>query len=239
MQYGTYFRSIPLAKKFALISSTGASVVRNVYENSLRTNFDLHLVITDRVCGASEFAKENGIPHIQVNADDVSSLSIKIENALILHGITYAYLFFTRLLRGNILKSYKNKIINFHPSLLPACPGLHGFEDTLRSGALLAGSTVHFIDDGMDTGDQIIQTFTPTIGLDTLRLRHIIFAQQCAALYDIHRELQVANDLSAMRLRDCQLAQGFCPNINDESLQLYRSFFSSGSSLNAGVEEFS
>lgn len=214
-------RNILLSKKFALISSTGASVVRTVYKNSLRDNFDLSLVITDRACGALEFAKENSIPHIYLKSSNARSLSNQIEDALALYDIDYSYLFFTRLLQGSLLQSYKNKIINFHPSLLPACPGLHGFEDTVRSGALLAGSTVHFVDSGMDTGKQIMQTFTPTIGLETSRLRHIVFAQQCAALYDIHRKLQVTNDLSTIRFEDCHLEQGFCPNIDQESYRLY------------------
>jgi len=210
-----------LSKKFALVSSTGASVIKTVYKNSSRQDFDLALVIVDRPCGASQFAEENQIPLVRVDANGCKSLSTEIKNALDRYSIDYAYLFFTRLIRGDILQKYKNKIINFHPSLLPACPGLHGFEDTIHSGAILAGSTVHFVDDGMDTGEQIMQTFTSTIGVETPRLRHTIFAQQCAALYDIHRSLQSAGDLSGIKSRDCQLAQGFCPNIDEESLRLY------------------
>ena len=103
-----------MTKKFALIASTGASVVKTVFRNSERNQFDLSLVIIDRPCGAADFARENGIPLIQLSASDAQSLSTNIQDALDLHGIDYAYLFFTRLLSGDILKKYKNKIINFH-----------------------------------------------------------------------------------------------------------------------------
>jgi phosphoribosylglycinamide formyltransferase-1 len=211
-----------LTKKIALIASTGASVVKTVFNKSERNEFDLALVITDRSCGAADFARDNEIPLIQLSTNDTQSLSSKIQDALDLHGIDYAYLFFTRLLSGDVLTKYKNKIINFHPSLLPACPGLHGFEDTIRSGSILAGSTIHFVDDGMDTGKQIMQTFTSTIGIEKQHLRHIIFAQQCAALYEVHRKLQSGGLLPREELKQQTLEHGFIPNIDQESMRLYR-----------------
>ncbi|MDA1381029.1 formyltransferase family protein [Plesiomonas shigelloides subsp. oncorhynchi] len=71
--------------------------------------------------------------------------------------------FYTRLLSDVFLKAHPHRVINFHPSILPACPGMDGFGDTLKSGALFIGSTVHFIDEGMDTGKPILQAAFPEI----------------------------------------------------------------------------
>lgn len=77
-------------------------------------------------------------------------------------------------------------MINFHPSILPACPGMDGFGDTLKSGALFIGSTVHFIDEGMDTGKPILQAAFPrNPGESITKLRHRVFLQQVISLLQV------------------------------------------------------
>lgn len=211
-----------MSKKFAVISSTGASVVKTVYANTHRAEFDLDLMVVDRDCGAKEFALSHDIP-VEIIGGDVEK-TISDEAAFILkeRKIDYVYLFFTRLLNGQILDVYSEKIINFHPSLLPACPGLHGFEDTLKSGAMLAGSTAHLVDAGIDTGRIIYQSFVPVHSVPPEHLRHVIFAQQCATLYAIHKSLK--NNLPLLEagsLSNC-LKQGFLPNIDADAFRLYQ-----------------
>lgn len=202
--------------KFAALVSTNASVVNAVYTNTVRDQFDLDLVITDRICGAINFANSNQIPLQMLDLNNPMALN----NVLDAHGIDYLYLFYTKIISKDVLRHYNNKIINFHPSLLPSCPGLNGFEDTLKSGALLAGSTVHFIDEGVDTGPQIMQTFTATKGVSAGKLRHIIFAQQCASLFQIHKKLKMNIDLLA--IDDNNLGEGFYPSVDYEVMSLYR-----------------
>lgn len=192
-----------------------------VYKNTERSDFDIDLMIVDRECGALNFAKENKIKSVMAAGLDGGSISLSINDILNENRIDYVYLFYTRLLKGGLIDNYSGRIINFHPSLLPACPGLHGFRDSLSSGALLIGSTVHFIDAGVDTGRQIQQTFTPVNGMDIIKLRHIIFAQQCASLYFVHRNL-MNNDTVISDASEFSLAQGFIPNIDDEALHLYK-----------------
>lgn len=211
-----------MSKKFAVISSTGASVVKTVYAKTNRSEFDLDLIIVDRECGAKEFALNSNIDLVTIGSDDKELISDAILSALLENEIDYVYVFYTRLLKGGILKEYSERIINFHPSLLPACPGLHGFEDTLNSGAMLVGSTAHFLDSGIDTGKIILQTFASVHGTKPSYLRHVIFSQQCASLYAIHKRL--ANDMPLMDFgsRANDLAQGFLPNLDADSLSLYQ-----------------
>jgi phosphoribosylglycinamide formyltransferase-1 len=211
-----------LSKRFALISSTGASVVKAVYLNTNRSEFDLDLIIVDRNCGAKEFGLRNGIRVDQIASCGKKEVSQEILSILRKEKIDYVYLFFTRLLEGKLLTEYSERIINFHPSLLPSCPGLHGFEDTLKSGALLAGSTVHFVDAGIDTGKIIQQGFAPVRYFDKTKLRHRIFSQQCASLFSINQKIKQGISLIDFKLHDCDLGQGFLPNLNEESFNFYQ-----------------
>ena len=64
---------------------------------------------------------------------------------------------FMRIISPEFVKKFKNKIINIHPALLPAFPGLDSQKQALDYGAKFSGCTVHFVDAGMDTGPIIIQ----------------------------------------------------------------------------------
>ena len=64
---------------------------------------------------------------------------------------------FMRIISPEFTKKYKNRIINIHPALLPAFPGLNSQKQALQYGAKVSGCSVHFVDSGMDTGPIIIQ----------------------------------------------------------------------------------
>jgi len=64
---------------------------------------------------------------------------------------------FMRIISPEFVKKYKNRIINIHPALLPAFPGLDSQKQALEYGVKYSGCTVHFVDTGMDTGPIIIQ----------------------------------------------------------------------------------
>lgn len=65
---------------------------------------------------------------------------------------------FMRIISPTFVKKYKNKIINIHPALLPAFPGLNSQKQALDYGTKFSGCTVHFVDAGMDTGPIIMQS---------------------------------------------------------------------------------
>ncbi|MBS1268528.1 MAG: Phosphoribosylglycinamide formyltransferase [Nitrosopumilus sp.] len=64
---------------------------------------------------------------------------------------------FMRIISPQFVKKYKNRIINIHPAILPAFPGLNSQKQALEYGVKYSGCTVHFVDTGMDTGPIIIQ----------------------------------------------------------------------------------
>ena len=74
---------------------------------------------------------------------------------------------FMRLLSKYFVDKYRNKLVNIHPSLLPSFPGIHGYEDAWEYGVKVSGCTVHFVDEGCDTGPIILQKFNPIKDDDT------------------------------------------------------------------------
>ncbi|RME05664.1 MAG: phosphoribosylglycinamide formyltransferase, partial [Deltaproteobacteria bacterium] len=70
---------------------------------------------------------------------------------------------FLRLLSPRFIDAFRGRIINVHPSLLPAFPGLHAPRQALRYGVRYTGCTVHFVDEGCDTGPIILQRVVPVV----------------------------------------------------------------------------
>ena len=74
---------------------------------------------------------------------------------------------FMRIISPYFIKEYKNKILNIHPALLPAFPGLDAQKQAIEFGAKYSGCTVHFVDEGVDTGPIIIQEIVKISNNDT------------------------------------------------------------------------
>ena len=79
---------------------------------------------------------------------------------------------FLRLVKRPLLDIFPEKILNIHPSLLPAFPGLESWKQALAAGAKEAGCTVHSVDEGMDTGPIILQEAVPVLAGDTAESLH-------------------------------------------------------------------
>jgi phosphoribosylglycinamide formyltransferase 1 len=75
---------------------------------------------------------------------------------------------FMRLLSPAFIEAFPNRILNIHPSLLPAYPGLDAQAQALRDGAPKSGCTVHFVDEHLDHGDQILQREVAVMPDDTV-----------------------------------------------------------------------
>lgn len=90
-----------------------------------------------------------------------------------------------RLLGSEIIEAYRNRILNIHPSLLPAFKGLHAQRQAFEYGVKVAGCTVHFVDEGLDSGPIILQSCVPVLPGDTeetltdriLEQEHIIYPE--------------------------------------------------------------
>lgn len=74
---------------------------------------------------------------------------------------------FMRVLTSDFIRAFPQKIVNIHPSLLPSFPGLHAQRQALEYGVKIAGCTVHFVDEGVDSGPIILQAAVPVHISDT------------------------------------------------------------------------
>jgi phosphoribosylglycinamide formyltransferase-1 len=90
---------------------------------------------------------------------------------------------FMRILKGEFLRAFTDRVINIHPSLLPSFPGLEAWKQALDYGVKVTGCTVHFIDQGVDSGAIIAQQTVPVLPSDTPETLHARIQQAEHKLY--------------------------------------------------------
>lgn len=191
-----------------MVVSAGGSVPRAALRQSRAAREHLALVVGRRACGGTDLARELGVPSLILPSDPQFSdrLLSELERA----SIDFAYLFFDRLLRGEILVRYSGRIINFHPALLPDVPGLHAFERSVELGSGI-GSTAHFVTERLDAGPVIISSpILPATGVTTA-LRHRVFVDQVRALIQVDEWLaagRVSVDQDTVRIRGADYSAG-------------------------------
>jgi phosphoribosylglycinamide formyltransferase-1 len=79
---------------------------------------------------------------------------------------------FMRILKGDFLKAFEGRVVNIHPSLLPSFPGLEAWKQALNYGVKVTGCTVHWVDQGVDTGPILAQRAVPVLEGDTVTSLH-------------------------------------------------------------------
>ncbi len=79
---------------------------------------------------------------------------------------------FMRIVKPELLAAFPNRVLNIHPAILPAFPGLHSWKQALDYGCKVAGCTVHFVDAGTDSGPIIVQKVVPVEEGDTAETLH-------------------------------------------------------------------
>ena len=90
---------------------------------------------------------------------------------------------FMRILKGGFLNAFAGRVINIHPSLLPAFPGLEAWKQALQYGVKVTGCTVHFVDAGVDSGAVIAQSTVPVLADDTAEKLHARIQEQERIIY--------------------------------------------------------
>lgn len=135
-------------------------------------NISIGVVISDKPSAkALEIAKEYEIPAICVDrkqCDSQKDFEEKIVSELKKHNVSLVVLAgFMRILSPYFVQEFKEKIINIHPSLLPSFPGKNAHEQVIAYGAKVSGCTIHFVDEGMDSGPIILQEAIPVLDNDT------------------------------------------------------------------------
>ena len=144
-----------------------------------RLNVRPVLVATD-VFGAGilDLAAKAGLPTMVIAEPKFRTrLSTDVETALAQQlkdaGVELIVLAgYMRLLKSPLLEAFPRRVINIHPSLLPAFPGLEAWKQALEAGVPTAGCTVHFVDGGMDTGEILAQSEVPVLAGDTAASLH-------------------------------------------------------------------
>ena len=164
------------------------AIIDEIEQGKLKAS--IRILITDRPDAyAIERAKKHNIKHIYMNTKEFSSKDSYFEaiaenlfnekvDLVILAG-------FMRIVGKPLIDAYPMKIMNIHPALLPSFTGLHGQKKALQYAVKITGCTVHFVDEGMDTGPVIIQSAVCAFHDDTeetlsnriLKMEHKIYPE--------------------------------------------------------------
>lgn len=150
--------------RLAVFASGSGSNFQAILEAIQKGELDaeVSLLVCDRTDAyAIERAKKHRIPVFQFNPKDFqnkqgfeSEILKKLRESSIDFIVLAGYM---RLVGETLLRAYENKIVNIHPSLLPAFPGKEAIEQAYTARVKVTGVTVHYVDEGMDTGPIIDQ----------------------------------------------------------------------------------
>ena len=134
---------------------------------------EIAVVISDQADAYSlERARRHTIPAVHVSAASYKGKRDAYDALLVQElqkrGVELVCLAgFMRIITPVLIRAFPSRILNIHPSLLPAFPGRHVQKAALAHGVKFSGCTVHFVDEGMDTGPIIIQAVVPILDRDT------------------------------------------------------------------------
>ena len=152
------------------VSGAGSNL-RALYAAATRGELggEIVLVFADRSCPALVWAAEQGIDTAIVpgGADDALAAALNGARAdvLVLAG-------YMRIVGPDVLAAYPGRILNTHPSLLPAFPGAHAVRDALAHGVKVSGATVHMVDAHLDGGPIVLQEAVPILDGDDEQTLH-------------------------------------------------------------------
>jgi phosphoribosylglycinamide formyltransferase 1 len=156
-----------------LISGRGSNfeaIANNIARRKL--DAEIAIVISNRADAAGlEIARERGIPMRVIPS---AGLEREAYDKLVIeelrtHQVDLVCLAgFMRLLSAHFIRAFPGRILNIHPSLLPAFPGLDAQRQALEHGVKITGCTVHFVDEFLDSGPIVIQAAVPVLDNDTV-----------------------------------------------------------------------
>ena len=147
------------------------AIIDNIERGSLSA--EIAVVISDQAEAFSlERARKHGLPAIHVSAGGYKGKREEYDALLVRElrkfNVEFVVLAgFMRIITRVLVKAYPDRIMNIHPALLPSFPGLHVQKAAIAHGVKFSGCTVHFVDEGMDTGPIIIQAVVPILDNDT------------------------------------------------------------------------
>lgn len=181
-----------MALKLAVLASGSGSNLQSILDKIAAGLLDaeVRLVLSNRPGALClERAKAAGVPTALLDHTAYTSreaFDADMAQAVLKSGADFVALAgFMRMLSPVFLNAFPNRVLNIHPALLPSFKGVHGQADAAGYGVKLAGCTVHYVDEEMDTGPIIAQAAVPvlpgddgkTLGARILQLEHRIYPQ--------------------------------------------------------------
>ena len=159
--------------KLAVLVSGRGSNLQAIIDSIDREELDAHLSIVisnTKDAMALKRAEKHGIKTIFIDPSTYLS-SKEYDRALVLKLKEFSIDLiclagYMRILGEEVIQTFEKKIINIHPSLLPAFPGLNAQKQAINHGVKFSGCTVHFVDSGVDSGPIILQTVVPVYDND-------------------------------------------------------------------------
>ena len=156
-----------------LVSGSGTNLqtlIEQLHQDET-SGIEIAVVISDRrKAYALTRAKRADIPTHVVRTQDFENrvdFDAEISNLIEHYAVELVVLAgFMKLFQPPFVRKYQNRIINVHPTLLPAFPGAHPIADTFAYGVKIAGVTVHFVDEDIDSGPIIAQAAVPVLDTD-------------------------------------------------------------------------
>jgi phosphoribosylglycinamide formyltransferase-1 len=136
------------------------------------------VVVVDRPCAAVERAEAAGVPAVVVERGPLRDLdrvayTHRVVDALAAHDVELvAMAGFMTILEKPVFDAFPNRVLNTHPSLLPAFRGAHAVEDALEAGVKVTGCTVHVAVPEVDAGPILAQESVPVLSGDTADTLH-------------------------------------------------------------------
>jgi phosphoribosylglycinamide formyltransferase-1 len=175
--------------RFGLVASTAGGVLNEALKcASFRRH--VHSLIVDCECPAIDRAAEHRVPVQRFLHDDPQVFCQHLLDYCRANAIDYLFTFYTKFYSKAFRDAYQDRIINFHPSILPAFKGMDGFGDQMAYHVRFIGATVEFIDQAMDEGKIIMQHLFPRDpALPAAAVRHRLFVQQCRSMVQVARWL--------------------------------------------------
>ncbi len=159
--------------RLGILASGGGTNLQALIEASAASDFPGETVmalVNTPGCGAAQRAQAAGVPVTTLDHrsyPDRASFDRDMAAALRAHGVELACLAgFMRLLTGDFVQAWRDRLVNIHPSLLPAYKGLHTHRRALADGTRIHGCTVHVVRPEMDVGPIAAQAAVPVLGSD-------------------------------------------------------------------------
>ena len=173
-EFTKFHRFSPKLKVAILASGEGSNFLNLInLSNNSELDIEISILISNKDnAGCIKKAKENKIPYKIIKENDFISNKLfeeEIINILFSENIEIIVLAgWMKIISERFVNSFKNKIINIHPSLLPSFKGKNAIKDALIQGVYLTGCSVHFVEKDVDSGRLIIQGVLPIENNDNL-----------------------------------------------------------------------